>query len=183
MFLIASAALARGHDPGLSTAMVKVFPDRIEAEATFARADIEALVPLDADHDGKISSEEFARALSKLQALAPKVFKVVRTNAITYSDPTLHLDEDGNFHVAVTIRAQGPKVSIESSLIKQLLRGHRQFINVVDERGVTLAQALLTTAKDAVDSDTGIAERNQPTGTATLDRVLSHGRGTHSDRL
>ena len=89
MFLIASAALARAHDPGLSTATAKVFPDHIEAEATFARADIEALVPLDADRDGKVSSEEFARARPKLQALAPKVFNVLSTDAITQSDPTL----------------------------------------------------------------------------------------------
>jgi hydrogenase/urease accessory protein HupE len=167
MFLIASAALAWAHDPGLSTATAKVFPEHIEAEATFARADIEALVPLDADRDGKVSSKEFARARPKLQALAPKVFNVLSTDAIIHSDPTLHLDEDDNFHVAVTFRTQGPKVTIESSLIKQLPRGHRQFISLVDERGATLAQALLTAEKDAVDLDARIVEK-QPTGRATF---------------
>ena len=168
MFLIASAALAWAHDPGLSTATAKVFPEHIEAEATFARADIEALVPLDADRDGKVSSEEFARGRPKLQALASKGFNVLSTDAITQSDPSLHLDEDDNFHIAVTFRTQGPKVTIESSLIKQLPRGHRQFISLVDERGATLAQALLTAEKDAVDLDTRIVEKNQPTRTATF---------------
>ena len=38
------SALPAAHDPGLSTAVVKILPDSIGAEATFARADIEALV-------------------------------------------------------------------------------------------------------------------------------------------
>jgi hydrogenase/urease accessory protein HupE len=167
MFM-ASAALSWGHDPGLSTATATVFPDHIEAEATFARADIEVLVPLDADRDGKVNSEEFVRARPKLQALALKVFNVLSTDVITHADPTLHLDEDDNFHVAITFRGQGPKVTIESSLIKQLPRGHRQFISLVDERGATLAQTLLTAENDAVDLDTRIAKQNQPTGTATF---------------
>ncbi len=68
---------------------------------------------------------------------------MLSTDAITHSDPTLHLDENDNFQVAVTFRAQGPKVTIESSLIKQLPRGHRQFITLVDERGATLAAGAL----------------------------------------
>ena len=72
MFLIASAALAWAHDPGLSTATAKVFPDHIEAEATFARADIEALVALDADRDGKVSSEEFAASASQAPSARAK---------------------------------------------------------------------------------------------------------------
>ena len=59
---ISVASLARAHDPGLSTAALKIFPDRLEAEVIFARADIEALVPLDANHDGKVSPEEWDRA-------------------------------------------------------------------------------------------------------------------------
>ena len=38
IFIVAS--LARAHDPGLSTAVLKVRPDRLEAEVVFARTDI-----------------------------------------------------------------------------------------------------------------------------------------------
>ena len=57
--LISVASLALAHDPGLSTATVKLLPGRLAAEATFARADIEALIPLDVNHDGKVSSQEW----------------------------------------------------------------------------------------------------------------------------
>ena len=53
--LIGMASSARGHDPGLSTAVLEIFPDYLEAEATFARADIEGLVPLDTDRDGRVN--------------------------------------------------------------------------------------------------------------------------------
>ena len=62
LFLIGSLSLACGHDPGLSTVTVKTLPGRLAAEATFARADIEALVPLDVNHDGKVSAQEWQRA-------------------------------------------------------------------------------------------------------------------------
>ena len=35
--LMGVASLALAHDPGLSTAAVKIFPDHMEAQATFAR--------------------------------------------------------------------------------------------------------------------------------------------------
>ena len=67
IFIVAS--LARAHDPGLSTAHLKVFPDRLEAEVIFARADIEALVPLDRNHDGLVSPDELELARPQLEPL------------------------------------------------------------------------------------------------------------------
>ena len=69
---ISVASLAHAHDPGLSTATLKVFPDRLEAEVIFARADIEALVPLDVNHDGLVSPEELGHARPHLEPLAAR---------------------------------------------------------------------------------------------------------------
>jgi hydrogenase/urease accessory protein HupE len=165
--LIGIASSARGHDPGLSTATLKVLPDYLQAEATFARADIEALVPLDADRDGRVSTEELDSARPKLEALTRKVFNVPSIAAIN-SDSGFRLDENDNFHMSGIFRAQGPKVTVAAPLIKQLPRGHRQFISVLDEKGATLAEALLTAEHDTIDVDRRIAEEIELASASTF---------------
>jgi hydrogenase/urease accessory protein HupE len=164
--LIGIASSARGHDPGLSTATLRVLPDYLQAEATFARADIEALVPLDTDRDGRVSSEELDRARPKLEALARNVFNVPSIDPIANAEPGFRLDKNDNFHMSGIFRAQGPKLTLASPLIKQLPRGHRQFVSVLDQKGATLAEALLTAEHDTIDVDARIAEEIQSARTS-----------------
>jgi hydrogenase/urease accessory protein HupE len=166
--LISMASSARGHDPGLSTALLEIFPDYLEAEATFARADIEGLVPLDTDRDGRVNLEELERARPNLEALARNVFKVSSVDAITNTEPAFRLDENDNFHIAGTFRAPGPKLIVESPLIKRLPRGHRQFVRVLDDQNATLAEALLTAEHDVVELGRRTAEEVQTAGKSTF---------------
>ena len=159
---ITVTSLARAHDPGLSTAALKIFSDRLDAEVIFARADIEALVPLDANHDGKVSPEEWDRARPKLETLVREPLNVlVNDAAVAITEPSFHLDENNNFHMAGIFPAQVAKtLTVESPLIKRLPRGHRQFISLLDDKGVTLAEALLSAEHDviAVEVPKGFAE-------------------------
>jgi HupE / UreJ protein len=159
--LIGIASSARGHDPGLSTAALKIFPAYLEGEATFARADIERLVHLDADRDGTVSSDELERARPDLEALTRNFFNVAGVNAITNIEPAFRLDESDNFHMSGIFRAQGLKLVVESPLIRQLPRGHRQFVRVLDDQGATIAEALLTAEHDTIELDRRPAEQVQ----------------------
>ena len=166
--LISVASLALAHDPGLSTAAVKIFPDYMEAQATFARADIEALVALDVNHDGKVSVQEWQQAWPILEPLLRETL-IVRGN----NDPTgmteigFQLDENDNFHVGGVLRAKGAKLTVESSLIKRLPRGHRQFISVLNNQGTPLAEALLSAEHDALDVNTDAADEARPSEPGT----------------
>jgi hydrogenase/urease accessory protein HupE len=149
------ASLAHAHDPGLSTATLKIFPDRLDAEVVFARGDTEALVPLDPNHDGKVSPEEWERAGPDLDLLVREAL-VVRVNgaAIALTEPRFQLDESNNFHVAGIFSVHDAKaVTVESPLIKRLPRGHRQFISVLDGQGIVLAEALLSADHDVIGVD------------------------------
>jgi hydrogenase/urease accessory protein HupE len=168
MFLIASTGLGWAHDPGLSTAALKTFPGHFEGEATFARADIERLVHLDANRDGTVSSEELERARPTLEALTRNVFKVPGVDAIVNTEPAFRLDENDNFHMVWIFRAPGPKLIVESPLIKRLPRGHRQFIRVLDDQGATLTEALLTAEHDAVEFGGRASEEVQTARTSTF---------------
>jgi HupE/UreJ protein len=165
--LIGIASSARGHDPGLSTAALKLFPDYLEAEATFARADIERLVLLDADRDGRVNPKELERARPDLEELARNSFNVPSADAIN-TEPAFRLDENDNFHIARIFRTPGPKLIVESPLIKRLPRGHRQFVRVLDDQGATLAEALLTAEHDAVEFGRRAAEEVQTARMSTF---------------
>jgi hydrogenase/urease accessory protein HupE len=144
--VISLASSAQAHDPGLSTAALKVFPDRLEAEVTFARADIEALVPLDQDRDGKVSQLEWDSAQPQLEKLSREALKVLMNGdpvVITGSD--FQLDENNNFRISGVFPSRSAKaLKIESPLIPRLARGHRQFMTLVDEQGAPLAEELLS---------------------------------------
>ena len=168
MFLIASTGLGWAHDPGLSTAALKIFPGHFEGEATFARADIERLVHLDANRDGTVSSEELERARPTLEALTRNVFKVPGVDAIVNTEPAFRLDENDNFHIVGIFRAPGPKLIVESPLIKRLPRGHRQFVRILDDQGATLAEALFTAEHDAIEFGRRSAEEVQTARMSTF---------------
>ena len=57
-WILTSASLM-AHDPGLSSVLLRLETNRISAVITFARADIESLIPLDKNQDGHVSPEEF----------------------------------------------------------------------------------------------------------------------------
>jgi hypothetical protein len=166
--LIGTASFARGHDPGLSTAALKIFPDYLEAEATFARADIERLVSVDRDRDGRVNLEELERARPNLEALARNLLSVPSDDAITNTEPAFRLDENNNVHLAGIFRALGPKLIVESPLLKQLPRGHRQFVRVLDAQGATLTEALLTAEHDTVELGSLTAEEVQTARKSTF---------------
>jgi hypothetical protein len=69
-WLISLGGLAEAHDPGLSTAHLSITDGELTAELTFARRDIELLIPMDADQDGQLTPTEFAAAQPMLQKLA-----------------------------------------------------------------------------------------------------------------
>ena len=169
---ISVASLAHAHDPGLSTATLKVFPDRLEAEIIFARADVEALVPLDANHDGLVSPEEFELARPQLEPLARGALSVVvDSDAVALAESGFRLDDINNFHIVAVFRAQGVKVfAAESPLLEKLPRGHRQFISVLDDQDATLAEALLSAEQNVIELN--IPKRpaagSQPVSTGTF---------------
>ena len=88
---------------------------------------------------------------------------VVRVNdgSTVMTEVGFQLDENDNFHVAGNVRAEGAKLTLESPLLKQLPRGHRQFISVLNNQGTPLAEALLSAEHDALEVNAGIAEERR----------------------
>lgn len=150
-----AAFSARAHDPGLSTGQFRVRADRIESELTFARLDIESIAQLDTNGDGKVSPDELAAAQAKLAQIARDALSIkIDDKPVAPESPKFRLDETNNFHLTAVFPAKKPKqLSIHSALVKQMPRGHRQFVSLHDEKGETLAEVLLSADQDVIEVD------------------------------
>ena len=155
--LLAVNALAMAHDPGLSTLQIKVLPDRIETELIFARADVEAVLKLDADGDGKVSAAELASAKSRTEKIAFEALSVrLDAQSVLVGAPAFRLDETNNVHIAGTFPATGAgRLSVTSLLIEKMPRGHRQFVSVRDLNDGLLAEEFLKAGHETIDVDFG----------------------------
>ena len=133
VFLVVAVASAYAHDPGLSATVLKLEGDRVKASLTFARADIELLVPMDANRDGNISEAEFAQAKPQLQALATEAIAVnVAGQPVQPELIGIELDDSNGVHFKFSFaKSAGELFTIESKLIERMPRGHRQFVELI----------------------------------------------------
>ena len=98
-----------GHSTGLSTADLKFTTNGLEAELTLAAADLtaalahlETLHPLDANHDGQVSRDEFTASLEHLKTLATGALVVGREGTVPATTGSVGLDP----HALSVTRAQ-----------------------------------------------------------------------------
>jgi len=143
------------HDPGLSAVEARFEGERLAVALTLARSDLEALVPLDADRDGKISAEEVTRARPALDKLARRAFEV-RTDGAwpALKGISLWLDEGQSFHFSLSYaRPAGSLLRVRSILLADLPFGHRQYFSLLDPRKTILAERILSAQDNRFDVD------------------------------
>lgn len=133
VFLIVVVASVLAHDPGLSAAVLKLDGERVQAHLTYARADIESVLPLDADSDGRLSQLEFERAKTQLSMLAKESVKVYSAGVpLPIELDAVDLDDSEGIHLKLSfIRSEGETFTFESKLIERLARGHRQYLELL----------------------------------------------------
>ncbi|HVV01786.1 MAG TPA: HupE/UreJ family protein [Verrucomicrobiae bacterium] len=144
--------IARAHDPGLSTADVRLYPDRIEAVLSFAQLDTGELVDLDRNQDHRISSNELAEAAAELGALQPPGIQLTLDGRIISSaTPRCEFDAAGNSSVYYTFPATNfSKLALRSQWLAFLPPEHKQFFTLQGFSGEPLAARVLTAASDTV---------------------------------
>ena len=138
------AALA--HDPGLSGLSITVHEDRIDAVATFSRADIHALTD-------SVEAADFSR--SQLLALAPGVLVAseagnARPPASMDVDP-MAKNNDVEFRLSFPRSAGEGKWTFRSALLGRLAPGHRQYLAVHDAAGRLGNEQLLRASADTFE--------------------------------
>jgi hypothetical protein len=130
------------HDPGLSSVIVTVKGEQMDAVATFARKDVENLaMAIGVAREGEAVTER------QLEQLAPKIVSAESDGQLVQPSETHARFADQNnveFSLTFPIGA-ADKIKIGSPLIESLPMGHRQFLSVSDDAGRKLTERLLRT--------------------------------------
>src|SRR5580765_40939 len=145
LLVVLLPSFAGAHDVGLSSAIVRLKADKVETVLTFALKDIEALVELDANHDGRVTPGEFTNAQVQLDKLFSS--KCVLSCDAERVDPVSvrsQLDDTNNFTVQLDFPArQFKELQISFEFIREMAPGHRMFLTLFGPQGETLAERLV----------------------------------------
>ncbi len=154
---LGSAALVLVHDPGLSAADLRLEGGRLIAHLSFARLDIERLLPMDADGKGGVSPAELARARGALEALAGEALEVqLDGHGTSAGSASVSIDTADNVHFHLTFAGVGAgTLSVRSTLLGRLPRGHRQYLSLRDADGKLLVEQMLDANAGPVEVNTG----------------------------
>lgn len=153
LILVLSLAQVRAHDPGLSSAAVKLFQDKLEANLTFALRDADELAGLDTDKDGMVSEEEFTSSEARLGKLVAEAFEVRFDDALTNATEIRCQYDENNNNADVFLVVPGKKftkLTLRSRMIEGFRLDHRQYFLLQNPSGVVMAERLLSANADTV---------------------------------
>lgn len=181
LIVLGAALVAQAHDPGLSTATVRLYPDRLEAILTFALKDAGEIGDLDADNNGQISIEEFDEGKQKLADVVAGAFDVKFNDELRRSTNTFcQLDENRNVEVHLSVPGKSfTRLSIRSKVISLCPLDHKQYLMLQNPSGVMLDERLLRANSDTVSIEVS-AESEPATGPETNTGIVASAPSTNA---
>lgn len=147
---ILSGGIARAHDPGLSAAEIRILPDRIVAELSFA--------PLDLDGVKDLDSKLLAIQNAQLRSFN---LKSSDRNSIHFVLEFSSSNVAGELRIGVPVLADLP-------------RGHKQFCSVYDQENRLLAQRMLSAESNELTIDLRTTSANNKSSFRFLILGIEH---------
>src|SRR4051812_43505863 len=140
------------HDPGLSTATLRMDTNKLEAVLVFSIADTKEIVDLDKNQDGKISKEEQEQGAAELQLMAPQSLDVKFDGQLSKAtEYRCHFDQIDNATVYLSYPVSSfSNLVVRSKWLALFQPGHKQFFTLQTLDGQTLAERLLSANSDSV---------------------------------
>ncbi|MFN0119920.1 MAG: HupE/UreJ family protein [Blastocatellia bacterium] len=144
-FLLTTRTSVLAHDPGMSAVTLQKDGAEWRAQLTFARADIESLAPVDADHNGQVSPDELNVARAGLQTLMREQIQVsVDGAAVGTNECEVSVSEGDGLRFDMRFpAAAGKEWQWRSGILEQLPSGHRQFLALRNGANETIGARLL----------------------------------------
>ena len=154
-FFMGAGAVARAHDPGISTVQGQVRAGTIELVAGFAPADVQQFVPPAARTTSRrMTAEEFDVVRRHLEAIAPKLWDARAGGAaLAPSETRVQLlpGDNVSFRAVFPRPAGADRITLRATQLGALPPGHRQFVIISDEHGVAVAKKLLSAKDDTFE--------------------------------
>ncbi|MGH7525891.1 MAG: HupE/UreJ family protein, partial [Gemmatimonadales bacterium] len=154
---LGSVGLVLAHDPGLSAADLRLQPDRLIADLSFARADIERLVPIDTDGNQLVAPDELAAARPRLEGLAREALEIsFDGRGVAPTGVAVSLDTSSAVHFHLSFPGTvGRRLGLRSALLPGLPRGHRQYLSLRNAEGGLVAERMLDASTGRLEITTG----------------------------
>lgn len=143
----------QAHDPGLSSVQLALRANQIEAVLVFARADIDALVPL--DQNPAASSPKVLPRRARLEMLALSALEIaIDGQRVPASRPRTSVDGNNNveFDLVFPVAPRG-RLFVRSAILSNLAFGHRQFVSVHGATNELLEEHLLSAKFDSFEME------------------------------
>jgi hydrogenase/urease accessory protein HupE len=147
------ATTAEGHDPGLSSADLRIERGHLAAQLTFARADLVATIA-QAGMDDQPTTAAEAAAREQLEELASSALEVeVDGGKIAADKVAVEIEGSrGAVHFRIEFPVEpGARLSVRSRLIGILPRGHRQYVSIKEVGGNLLGERMLDASSDTFE--------------------------------
>lgn len=175
LFVCAFAALpVFAHEVGLSSAVVQLHTNRLEAVLTFAVREMEEVLALDTDQDGVTSPDEFVLNREQLTTLLATNC-ALRFDGAAASPANLRCQLDSSNNVELSFSCDLPsfkQMELSYHVIRLLTPGHRMLFTLVAPSGVILADRLLSQNSPVVsiqlDAETSATNAPPTAPTPTL---------------
>lgn len=147
--LIGQATPVLAHDPGLSSARVRVLADAIEVDLAFNNADVAGAVPADADRDRVLSPDEIALGEVALLAFATdNTLLSANGTPARLQSAAVALADNGDVSYHLTFdRPSGATITFLQRALRHLPRGHREFVALLDSNHSVLSTGLLSASE------------------------------------
>jgi hydrogenase/urease accessory protein HupE len=163
--LLVCAVNTFAHDPGLSTASVRLQTNGIDVALTLSVKDAGELVSLDLNEDGQTAHSEQVAGEDALTARAAEAIAIwIDDRPAKMTAVKCNFDDNGNvmLHLQFVGMAAG-KFQLRSRWLAYLPPGHRQFITVKNVKGDVMVERLLSSNSDSViielpSADSAVAE-------------------------
>ena len=126
MLVLLFSGTVLAHDPGLSSAEIRILPDRIVAEVSFARVDLD-----------QNSGERLLEIKADEEILTLRHFDIQTPDA-------------NSIHFILEFpNSPASELHLSAVVLEHLPRGHKQFLSVRDSKGKILTERMLSAeAKD-----------------------------------
>lgn len=153
--LFGHADIAHAHDPGLSTADLRMAESKIAVHLTFARRDIETLIPIDADRDGSVTTAEFDAAIPHIRILASGMIEIsIDNQRVAAQLIAVEFDQSDALHFQLNFPGETcSRLSASIPIITKLARGHRQYVSVRDEKKKIVTERILNADNPVFELD------------------------------
>ncbi len=121
MLVLLFSGVVLAHDPGLSAAEVRIFPDRIVAEVSFASVDVNSNT---VEHLIELKADE----------------QILKLRNFTVQTP----DANSVHFILEFPNSSTAELHLSAVALERLPRGHKQFLSVRDSDGKLLAERMLS---------------------------------------